>query len=361
MMLLIMVNPKLCSTVLRAAYRVRPTSALDLGLHSRMTVAQAIAASSVAASLEVPSVMSSITGRPYVTGPSLGSAAGADMAHTKLPRIPSPSVYLADGRIGPGGPSSAWATAATRNAARPNSAVPSELAAFIQELDEDDRFTIDEAAIFGSGPASTYQQARSHKQGSGKGGGAVRGTGATAGSNGMTSAALRPWTSKRAGLVETTSDNAAAGAVQHLRAASASLRKYAVPRNSSAISAVATTYARKPRAPYSSDLNTPTPSERIANNLSPMARGLSPRTLEILSPGGITSNALGQLPHPTWYEVDSVETLDGVPEADGVHMAARKHMSYMPLELFDNPEYDAHTPEEWLALGAAEGVGASRV
>ncbi|KXZ43278.1 hypothetical protein GPECTOR_96g744 [Gonium pectorale] len=116
-----------------------------------------------------------------------------------------------------------------------------------------------------------------------------------------------------------------------------------------------TTYARKPRAPYTSDANTPTPSERIANNLSPLARGLSPRTLEILSPGGISPTALGPLPHPTWREVDDEDVQDGVPEADGVHTAARKHMSYMPLELFDNLEYDAHTPEEWVQLGASKG------
>lgn len=45
------------------------------------------------------------------------------------------------------------------------------------------------------------------------------------GAGGLPTSALRPWTSKRAGLVDTTTDAATAGAVQHLRAASASLRK----------------------------------------------------------------------------------------------------------------------------------------
>lgn len=122
---------------------------------------------------------------------------------------------------------------------------------------------------------------------------------------------------------------------------------------------MATTYARKPRAPYTHDINTPTPSERIANNLSPLARGLSPRTLEVLAPGGVSPSALGPLPHPTWREVDDPEVVDGVPEADGVHTATRKHMAYMPLELFDDLDYEAASPEEWVALGAEEGVSAA--
>ncbi|GIL71495.1 hypothetical protein Vretifemale_2043, partial [Volvox reticuliferus] len=350
----------------RPPTEVRPTSALDLGLHSRITVAHAMAAGSAAACLEVPSGTSgngANPGKPLMRSASPGANSSADTAltggtGTRLPRIPSPGTYTADGAGVAGGPSGALAAAAAamvaRTAGRPTSAVPSELAAFIQDVGEDDRFA-NEAVVFSSSrPVSAYPPTRG-QQGSSKGGPAGRGNGAPAGGGGMASAALRPWTSKRAGLVETTSDNAAAGAVQHLRAASASLRKYAVPRNSTAISGVATTYARKPRAPYTNDINTPTPSERIANNLSPLARGLSPRTLEILSPGGISPTALGPLPHPLWNEVDDAEVHDGVPEADGVHTAARKHMSYMPLELFDNIEYDLHTPEEWVELGASEG------
>jgi hypothetical protein len=46
----------------------------------------------------------------------------------------------------------------------------------------------------------------------------------------------------------------------------------------------------------------------------------------------------------------------GVPEADGVVTAARRHMSFMPLELFDNLDYEAHEPEEWIELGREDGV-----
>ncbi len=45
-----------------------------------------------------------------------------------------------------------------------------------------------------------------------------------------------------------------------------------------------------------------------------------------------------------------------MPEADGVLTAARKHMAFMPLELFDNSEYEAREPLEWLALGKDAGV-----
>jgi hypothetical protein len=60
-----------------------------------------------------------------------------------------------------------------------------------------------------------------------------------------------------------------------------------------------------------------------------------------------------------WEEVDQAAAeLAGVPEADGVVSAARKHMSFMPLELFDNLDYETHTPEEWVALGAHSQVRA---
>jgi hypothetical protein len=80
-----------------------------------------------------------------------------------------------------------------------------------------------------------------------------------------------------------------------MRAASASLRRYNLPPKPSAISSVATTFARKPLAPHKADPRQPTPSERIANNYSPLARGLSPRTVELLAPGGIKPGALGPL------------------------------------------------------------------
>ncbi|PNH05107.1 Dynein heavy chain 7, axonemal [Tetrabaena socialis] len=363
---------------------MRPTSALDMGLHARVATAH-VANGSATAGLDVPpTTISSHAGnsKAGLRSPSPGaraaaaasaalaaaaavhadpSAGGPSASHlgsssTKLPRIPSPGTYTADGPSGPGPSSTALtaaaaASASNRRAGRPFSAAPSDATGFIQEVGDEERFANETSRPISAYPThSRPANGRAPAQAA-----AGRGAGGAGGASSGPASALRPWTSKRTGLVETTSDQATAGAVQHLRAASASLRKYSLPSSNTAISGVATTYARKPRAPYTSDINTPTPSERIANNMSPLARGLSPRTLEILSPGGISPTALGPLPHPTWQEVDDAEVHDGVPEADGVHTAARKHMSYMPLELFDNVEYDLHAPEEWVQLGALAG------
>ena len=54
--------------------------------------------------------------------------------------------------------------------------------------------------------------------------------------------------------------------------------------------------------------------------------------------------------------MDERDAEGGVPEADGVLAATRQHMSFMPLELFDNIEYEQHTPEEWVELGKEQGV-----
>ncbi|KAG2427037.1 hypothetical protein HYH02_014682 [Chlamydomonas schloesseri] len=380
---------------------VRPTSALDLGLHARVATSYAASAAK-AVGLDVPAAAitnpagSTLSGRTSLRSPSPGSrtasavaavvaaaavhadgASGAVAAagglqtatSARLPRIPSPGTYAAEQAAaaaaaaattgGSAALAAAAAAAAARHSGRPVSAAPSDIGAFIQEVADDEKFANEGTAF--SRPISAYPT-----RGPGAPGGAAatngkpppgpaagRGRGAPGG--GLPTSALRPWTSKRAGLVDTTTDAATAGAVQHLRAASASLRKYALPPQPTALSGVATTYARKPRAPYTKDINTPTPSERIANNLSPLARGLSPRTLEVLAPGGVSPSALGPLPHPTWREVDDPELLDGVPEADGVHTAARKHMAYMPLELFDDLDYEAASPEEWVALGAEQG------
>ncbi|GAX82307.1 hypothetical protein CEUSTIGMA_g9736.t1 [Chlamydomonas eustigma] len=154
---------------------------------------------------------------------------------------------------------------------------------------------------------------------------------------------------QQAGLVETLPSAAMGGVTAHMRAASASLRKYSTKPGISAISSVAITFARKPKAPYKDDARVPTPSERIANNFTPSARGLSPRTLEYMSPGGVKPGALGPLPRSVdWEVVDDREELSGMPEADGVVTAARKRMAFMPLELFDNLLYEIHTPEEWM-------------
>jgi hypothetical protein len=71
-------------------------------------------------------------------------------------------------------------------------------------------------------------------------------------------------------------------------------------------------------SPSTQDARVPTPSERIANNFTPSARGLSPRTLDFMSPGGIKPGALGPLPRSVdWEVVDDREELSGMPEADG--------------------------------------------
>eukprot|EP00983_Pelagomonas_calceolata_P128029 1161469-Pelagomonas_calceolata.AAC.52 len=103
-----------------------------------------------------------------------------------------------------------------------------------------------------------------------------------------------------------------------------------------------------------------TPSERVASNFSPLARGISPRTLEAFIPGGIKPGVTGQPMPSEWREVDEQEEVLGVPEADGVLAATRKHMAFMPLELFDNFEYDPHTPEEWVEIGKEQGVSSRR-
>lgn len=65
---------------------------------------------------------------------------------------------------------------------------------------------------------------------------------------------------------------------------------------------------------------------------------------------------LGPAQTPEWRGVDDPEVLTGVPEADGIITAAKKHISFMPLELFDNLEYETHTPQQWLDLGQGKGT-----
>lgn len=57
-----------------------------------------------------------------------------------------------------------------------------------------------------------------------------------------------------------------------------------------------------------------------------------------------------------WRIVDDVSPEGGVPEADGVLSAARSHMAFMPLELFDNLEFESHSPEAWVELGKQSHV-----
>lgn len=58
---------------------------------------------------------------------------------------------------------------------------------------------------------------------------------------------------KREGFVETVPGATLTGVVGHMRATSASLRRYNLPPASSALSPVATTFARKPKAPHRAD------------------------------------------------------------------------------------------------------------
>ncbi|XP_040889376.1 dynein heavy chain 1, axonemal [Toxotes jaculatrix] len=61
---------------------------------------------------------------------------------------------------------------------------------------------------------------------------------------------------------------------------------------------------------------------------------------QLLAEKGIDSNLL--MPRSPSYRDENVTTVDLVSP-------------YLPLEIFDNEEYDCRTPEDWLALGKAEG------
>ncbi|KAF5834888.1 hypothetical protein DUNSADRAFT_8192 [Dunaliella salina] len=125
------------------------------------------------------------------------------------------------------------------------------------------------------------------------------------------------------GAVDTMGTIALNGVVDHMRATSASLRRYNVPPTPSAISSISKTFARKPMAPHKQDARQLTPSERVASNFSPYARGMSPRTLEAFIPGGIKPGVTGQPMPSEWQEVDEQDEVLGVPEADGVLAATQ--------------------------------------
>lgn len=153
-------------------HSVRPTSALDLGLHSRVATSYAASAAN-AVGLDVPAAAitnpagATLTGRTSLRSPSPGSrtasalaavvaaaavhadgASGAAAASglgmttsTKLPRIPSPGTYAAEQAAaaaaatgGSAALAAAAAAAAARHSGRPVSAVPSDIGAFIQEV-----------------------------------------------------------------------------------------------------------------------------------------------------------------------------------------------------------------------------------
>ena len=128
----------------------------------------------------------------------------------------------------------------------------------------------------------------------------------------------------------------------HLHESARSLRSYHVSdvahRPPTAISTIADTFARPPRAPHEADPMVASPSERIAANYSLSAWGVSPRTLRRLSRAGVRA------PPPP-------------PGGDGAGAgeATRTRAELMPLELFDDPEREARSGEAWVALGADEG------
>ena len=138
----------------------------------------------------------------------------------------------------------------------------------------------------------------------------------------------------------------------HLCSTAQSLRTYNVNdvahRPPTAISTIATTFARAPKPLHILDATLAAPSERIAANYSLGAWGLSARTLRFLSDVGAVAHRAtglvgGQLPECC------------LPDKDGIAAEAQMHMAFMPLELFDNPEFESRSPQEWVALGADSG------
>lgn len=139
-------------------------------------------------------------------------------------------------------------------------------------------------------------------------------------------------------------EHAVATCTQHLRSTADALRNYNVlhphHRQPSAISSIATTYARAPKAPHISDSTFASPSERIAANYSLAAWGLSSRTLQKLSPAGIHQSSAPATSH---LDIASLST-------------ASKRIPFMPLELFDDEELETKTPQEWVASGGVDGT-----
>lgn len=142
---------------------------------------------------------------------------------------------------------------------------------------------------------------------------------------------------------EAAKERAVATCTQHLRSTADALRNYNVLhphyRQPSAISSIATTYSRAPKAPHVSDAAFASPSERIAANYSLKAWGLSSRTLQKLSASGVHKSSE---PFISQLDIASLST-------------ASKRIPFMPLELFDEEELEVKTPQEWLESGGPEG------
>jgi hypothetical protein len=144
---------------------------------------------------------------------------------------------------------------------------------------------------------------------------------------------------------------------KHLSDVAGSLRSYntsdAAHRPPTAVSTVASTFARPPRAPHVSDASVASPCERIAANYSLHAWGLSPRTLRYFAPHGLSA-AVGRSvkAHLCHTEPPPVAP---VPDEEVLTSAARHRLDLLPLELFDDLEREARSGSEWVSLGDRTG------
>jgi hypothetical protein len=144
----------------------------------------------------------------------------------------------------------------------------------------------------------------------------------------------------------------------HLSDTAGSLRCYntsdVAQRPPTAVSTVASTFARPPRPPHVSDVSIASPCERIAANYSLKAWGLSPRTLRHFAPHGLSasgsrSTAEAQLAHTQPPQAAFA------PDEAALTAATRRRLDLLPLELFDDPERETRTGPEWVALGDGSG------
>jgi hypothetical protein len=145
----------------------------------------------------------------------------------------------------------------------------------------------------------------------------------------------------------------------HLTSTARSLRTYNVSdvahRPPSAISTIATTFARAPKPSHVVDATLASPCERIGANYSLAAWGLSPRTLQYLADLRSPAGARARLPAEHSLVGDDPPQCV-TPDSDCVTQEVHKQMGFMPLELFDDADFEQRTPEEWVALGAANGT-----
>ena len=146
----------------------------------------------------------------------------------------------------------------------------------------------------------------------------------------------------------------------YLHKAANSLRTYdmsnAARRPPSAISTIATTFARPPRASHVLDITLAAPSERIAANYSLRAWGLSARTLQYIARSSLRNEeeaGAAALHDSVQAHALPPHLADAAPTRVQEH--AHKRMAGLPLELFDDLDYETRPPEEWSALGKDTG------